>query len=183
MASLSSSSSSSPAPVTVTSKCMVFPDRKSTLGDLKLSVSDLPMLSCHYIQKGCLFPRPPPNVPSDALVGLLRRGLSQALSLFPPLAGRLATDSDGHVYISCNDAGALFLHAAATDVAVSDVLGPLHAPECVKGFFALDRTVSYCGHVEPIMAVQVGNSFPCRLRQMQCQRGGGDSWVNINERF
>ncbi|PKI46640.1 hypothetical protein CRG98_032982 [Punica granatum] len=147
--------SSSEASVTVVSKCTVFPDRKSTLEDLKLSVSDLPMLSCHYIQKGCLFTSPPNDVPSEALVSLLKRGLSQALALFPPLAGRLMTDPDGHVHISCNDAGVLFLHASASDLAICDVLGPVHVPECIKGFFALDRTVSYCGHFEPIMAVQV----------------------------
>ncbi|KAK2991062.1 hypothetical protein RJ640_017217 [Escallonia rubra] len=43
------------------SKSTIFPDQKSTAGDLKLSISDLPMLSCHYIQKGGLFTRPSPN--------------------------------------------------------------------------------------------------------------------------
>ncbi|KAK4798533.1 hypothetical protein SAY86_030859 [Trapa natans] len=149
MASLSSSA----ATVSVVSQWVVLPDRKSTIGDLKLSASDLPMLSCHYIQKGCLFHPPPVTV--DVVVRLLKRCLSLTLSLFPPLAGRLSTDQVGHVYVSCNDAGALFLHAVAVDVAVSDVLGPVRVPECVKGFFALDRTVSYQGHFQPIMAVQV----------------------------
>ncbi|XVF83896.1 hypothetical protein PTKIN_Ptkin16aG0530600 [Pterospermum kingtungense] len=39
------------SPLIVISKSTVYPDRKSNLKDLKLSVSDLPMFSCHYIQK------------------------------------------------------------------------------------------------------------------------------------
>ncbi|PON97356.1 Transferase [Trema orientale] len=139
--------------IQLVSTCTVFPDQKSTLGDLKLSVSDLPMLSCHYIQKGGLFTRPP--LPIDSLLALLRRGLSRALSRFPPLAGRLTTDPEGHVFLTCNDAGADFVHANAGHLFVRDVLGPAHVPDCVKGFFALDRTVSYSGHFGPILAVQV----------------------------
>ncbi|XP_002526860.2 uncharacterized acetyltransferase At3g50280 [Ricinus communis] len=141
-----------PSPVLL-SKCTVFPDQKSTMEDLKLSVSDLPMLSCHYIQKGGLFTRP--SIPIESLVSLLRRSLSQTLSHFPPLAGRLKTDSDGYVYITCNDAGVDFIHASATHIFIRDVLSPVHVPECVKGFFAFDRMVSYNGHHSPILAVQV----------------------------
>ncbi|XP_050209390.1 uncharacterized acetyltransferase At3g50280-like [Mercurialis annua] len=136
----------------VISKSTVVPDRKSTMEDLKLSVSDLPMLSCHYIQKGCLFTR---HSCVDSLVSLLKDSLSQTLSHFPPLAGRLKTDSDGYVYITCNDAGVEFIHATATHIFVRDVLSPVHVPECVKSFFTYDRTVSYSGHHNPILAVQV----------------------------
>ncbi|XP_057981712.1 uncharacterized acetyltransferase At3g50280 [Malania oleifera] len=144
------SSYSSP---TVVSRCTVVPEQKSSMGDLRLSISDLPMLSCHYIQKGCLYTRPPLEV--DELVALLKRHLSQALTLFPPLAGRLITDSAGYVYITCNDAGALFIHANSTANRVRDVLVPGDVPEFVEEFFAFDRTVSYTGHSNPIMAVQV----------------------------
>ncbi|XP_061996266.1 uncharacterized acetyltransferase At3g50280 [Rosa rugosa] len=145
--------SSSPISLTVVSESMVFPDQTSTLGDLKLSVSDLPMLSCHYIQKGGLFTKP--SFPIQSLVSLLKTGLSQTLTRFPPLAGRLITDKDGYIYITCNDAGVDFIHAAATEVSVRDILSPTHVPESVKEFFALDRTVSYTGHHNPILAVQV----------------------------
>lgn len=138
---------------TLISNCTVCPDQKSTLKDLKLSVSDLPMLSVHYIQKGGLFTRPP--IPIDSLIALLKQGLSQTLSHFPPLAGRLTTDADGYVYITCNDAGVDFVHATATDLSIRDVLAPIHVPDCVKELFALDRTVSYNGHFKPILAVQV----------------------------
>ncbi|KAH7854927.1 hypothetical protein Vadar_019192 [Vaccinium darrowii] len=122
---------------------------------LKLSVSDLPMLSCHYIQKGCLFPRPPSHLPTDSLLSLLKTALSHTLSLFPPLAGRLTTDSHGYVYITSNDAGADFVHAIANHIHVRDILSPVHVPDSVKQFFSLDGTVSHDGHFNPILAVQV----------------------------
>ncbi|XP_075485968.1 putative acetyltransferase At3g50280 [Primulina tabacum] len=141
--------------VPVVSKCTVFPDQKSALGELKLSVSDLPMLSCHYIQKGCLFTRPP--MPMSEVVALLKCGLSQTLSQFPPLAGRLVTDSDGYVYVRCDDGGVDFVHADGSHFRVMDLLGSVDGdlPEALKGFFAFDGMVSYHGHFRPIMAVQV----------------------------
>ncbi|KAK8671889.1 hypothetical protein V6N13_038472 [Hibiscus sabdariffa] len=145
-------SSSESSPLIVVSKIMVFPDQKSSLGDLKLSVSDLPMLSCHYIQKGCLFT--PPSIPINSLVSLLKQSLSKTLSFFPPLAGRLYTDEQGYVYITCNDAGVDFLHAKCDSRFIRDVVGPVHVPELVKEFFSFDKTVSYQGHYKPIMAVQ-----------------------------
>ncbi|KAJ6720541.1 FAMILY REGULATORY PROTEIN putative [Salix viminalis] len=140
--------------LTIVSKCTVFPDRKSTLQDLKLSVSDLPMLSCHYIQKGGLFTRPP-TLSMDSLISHLKQSLSQTLSHFPPLAGRFNTDSDGHIYITCNDAGVDFIHATATNISIQDILYPLHVPDCIRGFFTFESTVSYQGHYKPILAVQV----------------------------
>ncbi|KAG5237484.1 acetyltransferase [Salix suchowensis] len=131
-----------------------LPRPKSTLQDLKLSVSDLPMLSCHYIQKGGLFTRPP-TLSMDSLISHLKQSLSQTLSHFPPLAGRFNTDSDGHIYITCNDAGVDFIHATATNISIQDILYPLHVPDCIKGFFTFESTVSYQGHYKPILAVQV----------------------------
>ncbi|XP_047323061.1 uncharacterized acetyltransferase At3g50280-like [Impatiens glandulifera] len=145
--------SSSLPTTTVISKCPVFPDQKSTMSDLKLSVSDLPMLSCHYIQKGCLFPRP--NLHTDSLLSLLKNGLSRTLSLFPPFAGRFKTDTQGYIYITCNDAGADFVYATAANIHIRDILSPLHVPESVKGFFSLDSTVSYQGHFKPLLLVQL----------------------------
>ncbi|KAK7276370.1 hypothetical protein RIF29_17509 [Crotalaria pallida] len=136
------------------SKCTVFPDQKSTLGHLKLSVSDLPMLSCHYIQKGCLF-TPHPSLPSNSLIPLLKSSLSRTLSVFPPLAGRFTTDSAGYVYITCNDAGVDFLHANATGYKICDLLSPLDISPSFKEFFTFDRKVSYSGHSSPLLAVQV----------------------------
>ncbi|KAL1535429.1 hypothetical protein AAHA92_28207 [Salvia divinorum] len=146
----------SPSPLPLISQCAVFPDCVSTLPDLKLSVSDLPMLSCHYIQKGCLFTRPP--LPAPELVSQLKRALSAALSQFPPLAGRLTSDSDGYVYIACNDAGVEFSHVYGGDLHVRDLLGfsgDGDLPAEFKWFFPFDLTVSYDGHFRPILAVRV----------------------------
>lgn len=144
---------SSPSSPTLVSKCTVFPDLKSTLGDLQLSVSDLPMLSCHYIQKGCLFTRP--SMPIESLISNLKLSLSHTLSQFPPLAGRFKTDSDGYIYIACNGEGAGFIHKNGTIWSIRDVLSPVHVPEFVKSFFAHDRTISYDGHDKPLLCVQV----------------------------
>ncbi|XVF83898.1 hypothetical protein PTKIN_Ptkin16aG0530800 [Pterospermum kingtungense] len=144
---------SSALSVTLVSKSTIFPDQKSSVQHLKLSVSDLPMLSCHYIQKGCLFTRPP--IPFDSLIPLLKQSLSKTLSFFPPLAGRLFTDPNGYIHIACNDGGVEFYHATCTGLFIRDVIGPLDVPQFVKKFFCFDKTVSYQGHFKPIMAVQV----------------------------
>ncbi|XWS74845.1 hypothetical protein CRYUN_Cryun01aG0032900 [Craigia yunnanensis] len=141
------------SPLILISKSTVYPGHKSNLGDLKLSVSDLPMLSCHYIQKGCLFTRPPVSI--DSLVSLLKQSLSKTLSFFPPLAGRLYTDQNGYIYITCNDAGVEFHHSKCATWFIREIIGPIHVPELVKEFFSFDKTVSYQGHQKPILAVQV----------------------------
>ncbi|XP_049403099.1 uncharacterized acetyltransferase At3g50280-like [Solanum stenotomum] len=141
------------ATVNLVSKCTIFPSEKSSRTDLKLSVSDLPMLSVHYIQKGCLFTRP--SFPIAQLISLLKLSLSQTVTHFPPLAGRFVTDSDGYVYITCNDEGVDFVHATATHISIRDVIGSIDVPDHVKEFFPLDRTVSYRGHFIPLLAVQV----------------------------
>ncbi|XP_060212944.1 uncharacterized acetyltransferase At3g50280-like [Lycium barbarum] len=141
------------AAVTLVTKCTIFPSQKSSLPDLKLSVSDLPMLSVHYIQKGALFTRPP--FPITQLISLLKLSLSQTLTHFPPLAGRFVADPNGYVYISCNDAGVDFVHATATHIYIRDVIGSIDVPHHVKEFFPFDKKVSYQGHFSPLLAVQV----------------------------
>ncbi|XP_010423922.1 PREDICTED: uncharacterized acetyltransferase At3g50280-like [Camelina sativa] len=142
--------------VTEISKCIVHPEKKSTVSDLRLSVSDLPMLSCHYIQKGVLLTRPPSSFSFDDLVSSLRRSLSYTLSLFPALAGRFSTSPAGHIYIVCNDAGVDFVSASAKRVRVSDLLVPgKDVPLLFREFFVFKRLVSYNGHHKPLAAVQV----------------------------
>ncbi|KAF3648324.1 putative eukaryotic translation initiation factor 3 subunit F-like [Capsicum annuum] len=143
----------SAAAVSLVSKCKIFPSQKSSLSDFKLSVSNLPMLSVHYIQKGCLFTRPPFRIAH--LISLLKLSLSQTLTHFPPLAGRFVTGADGYVYISCNDTGVDFVHASATHIFIRDVIGSVDVPDHVKGFFPMDRTVSHRGHFSPLLSVQV----------------------------
>ncbi|XP_061356714.1 uncharacterized acetyltransferase At3g50280-like [Gastrolobium bilobum] len=148
-----SSSSSDSSALTILSKCSVFPHQKSTMEDLKLSISDLNMLSCHYIQKGCLFTTP--SLPSHTLIPHLITSLSRALSLFPPLAGRFITDSHGYIYITCNDAGVDFIHATATDLNIADLLSPPDVPHAFTELFPFHRKINYTAHFSPIMAVQV----------------------------
>lgn len=147
---------SSSSSLTITSKSTVYPSvPAAAASSLKLSVSDLPMLSCHYIQKGVLLSDPPLLTFSD-LVLLLKQALSLTLSHFPALAGRLSTDPLGHVHILCNDAGVDFIEAKAKHLTVRGVLSPYKdVPDCVKQFFAFDRTVSYNGHFLPLLVVQV----------------------------
>ncbi|KAJ8491630.1 hypothetical protein OPV22_013351 [Ensete ventricosum] len=151
----STSSTVAPAAaVAIVSKCTVYPHRKSDLGDLPLSVSDLPMLSCHYIQKGLFFLSPP--VPIASLVSLLASSLSRALSLYPALAGRLCTLPDGRILISCNDAGAEFSYATAASFSLPDLLPPSSdVPSAVKSLFPLDGAVSFHGHFRPLAAFQL----------------------------
>ncbi|RZB50401.1 putative acetyltransferase [Glycine soja] len=155
-AKMSYSSSAFPS---VVSKCTVVPHRNSTMGDLKLSISDLNMLLSHYIQKGCLFTTP--SLPSSALIPHLKNALSQTLSLFPPLAGRLKTDADGYVYITCNDTGVDFIHVTAADISVADLLSPSSSssssdvPPIFKQLFPFHHKISYTAHSSPIMAFQV----------------------------
>ncbi|XP_022767678.1 BAHD acyltransferase DCR-like [Durio zibethinus] len=139
--------------VTLISKCTIFPDQKSDIKSLKLSVSDIPMLSCQYIQKGVLLTSPPFSF--DDLVVFLKQSLSTTLSYFPPLAGRLTTDPDGHLHITCNDAGIHFLVVKSPKLSIHDILFPGDVPDCVKEFFTFDKTISYSGHFKPLAAVQV----------------------------
>nr|XP_043609507.1 uncharacterized acetyltransferase At3g50280 [Erigeron canadensis] len=151
-------SSSDPGPVTIISKCTIYPaatrDSERRCLCLQLSVSDLPMLSCQYIQKGVLLSRPP--LPSHQLIPLFKLSLSRTLSHFRPLAGRLSTAPDGLVSILCNDSGVQFVHATATHLHTRQIL-TLHSDvhPCFKTFFEFDKTLSYAGHHRPIAAVQV----------------------------
>ncbi|KAG8377003.1 hypothetical protein BUALT_Bualt09G0123000 [Buddleja alternifolia] len=141
--------------VVIVSKCIIYPDHKSTIKSLRLSVSDLPMLSCQYIQKGVLLPQPP--LSSDDLLSLLKLSLSKTLSHFPALAGRLITDDSGHVHILCNDAGVEFHHAKALHLSVGTLIPPpdQDIPVVYRTFFQFDNTLSYAGHNKPLVAVQV----------------------------
>ncbi|XP_014516798.1 BAHD acyltransferase DCR [Vigna radiata var. radiata] len=139
---------------TIVSRCLVHPDHKSTIKPLKLSVSDLPMLSCHYIQKGVLLTAP---TSSQDLILSLKHSLSAALSHFPALAGRLSTDYQGYVHIDCNDAGVDFIHAKAKHLTLNAVVSPtlVDVHPCFKEFFAYDMMISYAGHHNPLAAIQV----------------------------
>lgn len=144
-----------PSGIAVVSRQHVRPDAASATGDLTLSVSDLPMLSCHYIQKGLFFPAP--DLPMPSLVSLLASSLSRALAAVPALAGRLVTLPDDRIVIRCNDAGVDFYHAVAPGLSLDDFLVPdADVPtKLTKDLFPMDRTVSYEGHRRPLTSFQV----------------------------
>ncbi|KAL5550062.1 hypothetical protein UlMin_000238 [Ulmus minor] len=139
--------------IILVSKCKIVPEQSSSIKSLKLSVSDLPMLSCQYIQKGVLLNFPPYSI--NDLINSLKQSLSTALVHFPALAGRLSTNADGHVHIVCNDEGVDFIQAKAKLLSVHSILTRDDVPDCFKEFFAFDRTLSYSGHYKPLAAVQV----------------------------
>ena len=159
-----------PAPaISVVSKQTVRPAAGASapvvVGDLRLSVSDMPMLSCHYIQKGLFFPPPPPGVltTTASLVSSLVTALSRALGVFPALAGRLVTLHDDSIVIRCGgggddaDAAVEFYHAVAPSLSLGDFLVPgADVPTSLtNALFPMDRTVSYGGHARPLSSFQL----------------------------
>ncbi|KAK9093283.1 hypothetical protein Syun_028194 [Stephania yunnanensis] len=126
---------------------------------------DVVMLSVHYIQKGLLFSTTSsqPHIKHiNTIIDELKHSLSLTLSLFYPLAGRLATKTHPyyHVFLDCSShasRGAEFIHAVA-DAKVSDLLntsdGDVHP--IFKSFFPLiEPVVNHDGHDLPLLIVQI----------------------------
>ena len=62
-----------------------------------------------------------PNVTRETLLQRIKKSLSETLTLFYPLAGRIV-DNDDKLYISCNDAGAYFVEAEFKSSNSQDIL-------------------------------------------------------------
>ncbi|KAJ4826333.1 hypothetical protein Tsubulata_036914 [Turnera subulata] len=156
-----------------------------------LSAWDLVMLSMHYIQKGLLFTKPPPEEDFKVVDFLekLKHSLSLTLVHFYPLAGRLATskaddpDSSYVVYVDCNNSpGARFIHAAI-DMTMADILTPTYVPLVVQSFFDHDRSLNHDGHVKSLLSVQVtelidGIFVGCSMNH--CLGDGASFWHFLN---
>ncbi|XP_028764034.1 uncharacterized acetyltransferase At3g50280-like [Neltuma alba] len=133
-------------------------DNGDLIREMELTPWDLQLLPIETIQKGLLFHKP---IAKDtrSYIQRLKDTLSSALDLFVPLAGRLTNVEHGDnavsVSISCNNAGALFVHAIASNVALSDILDPIYVPRIVHSFFPLNGSKNYEGSSEPLLAVQV----------------------------
>jgi len=136
-------------------KSTVIPSRPSQPQHCKLCPSDLLLVCSNYIQKGLIYHMPSADDHHFvSAVELLKKGLSEVLVHFYPLAGRLITSSDGVLYIDCNDAGADLIEASAPDVLIQEIAGPEGSP-VVGQLFALDGAINLDGHFLPLLAVQV----------------------------
>ncbi|XP_054825577.1 uncharacterized acetyltransferase At3g50280-like [Prosopis cineraria] len=124
---------------------------------IELSPWDLQLLLVDPIQKGLLFRKPRANM--NSIIHHLKASLSSTLDFFPPLAGRLTVDEHdddtSSVSVLCNNSGALFVHAVAADLTISDILQPLYTPRIVHSFFPLNRVRNYEGTCKPLLGVQV----------------------------
>ncbi|KAM0858608.1 hypothetical protein ACQ4PT_047730 [Festuca glaucescens] len=143
--------------ITVVSTQTVRPERASPIGDLKLSFSDMLMLSCSYIQKGLFFQST--GTPMAGLLSSLVSSLSRALGVFPPLAGWLVTLPDGRIVIRCDDDPAVELyHAVAPALSLADflIMPDADVPTMLtKDLFPIARAVCYEGHHRPLASFQV----------------------------
>ncbi|KAL4179725.1 hypothetical protein AMTRI_Chr13g88720 [Amborella trichopoda] len=142
------------------STCTITPSRASQEQHLQLSPSEIYLLTAQYIQKGLLLPKPDPNPkfssPSmDSVLQRLKASLSECLSHYFPLAGRLTSHPDGTITIHCNDAGVEFVHAKAIHITLNDILRSPYVPLVVRSFFVHSGAMSHEGRFLPLLAVQV----------------------------
>ncbi|XP_022735567.1 uncharacterized acetyltransferase At3g50280-like [Durio zibethinus] len=72
------------------------------------------------------------------------------LNYFFPLVGRLAIievdDETSSFFVDCSNAGVLFVHAAANEISISDIIGPKVVPSFVHSFFQLNEVKNYGGY-------------------------------------
>ncbi|AES87199.1 putative shikimate O-hydroxycinnamoyltransferase [Medicago truncatula] len=128
---------------------------KSSNQTIDLTPWDLRFLLGTTNPKGLLYHHP---VEANQ-IQRLRHSLSSALAFFQPLSGRLKitehNDNTVSCSVICNNAGVLFIHAAAENTCVADILEPTYVPPIVDSFFALTGVESYEGTSKPLLAVQV----------------------------
>ncbi|XVF59388.1 hypothetical protein PTKIN_Ptkin07bG0271800 [Pterospermum kingtungense] len=130
---------------------------------VELTPWDLHFLLVNPIQKGLLFPKPKPSKENETdentFINHLKTSLSHTLHYFPPLAGRLATtehdDDTISFFIDCNNVGALFIHAEADGVTISDIVKLVYVSSVVSSFFPLNGTQNREGIFKPLLGVQV----------------------------
>ncbi|KAK8347709.1 hypothetical protein V6Z11_A06G035200 [Gossypium hirsutum] len=131
---------------------------KAELSQLRVELTpwDLQLLLVSPVQKGLLFPKPQHE---NSFINHLKASLSDTLLYFPPLSGRLATtehdDEKVSFFIDCNNIGALFIHAKANGVTISDIMEPLYVPSIVHSFFPLNGVKNIEGVSNPFLGVQV----------------------------
>nr|XP_043618289.1 uncharacterized acetyltransferase At3g50280-like [Erigeron canadensis] len=155
-----------PAPtVTWVSEWFIKPSHPLPEEPIHLTPFELVYLNINYSQKGLLFAKPPPskeinNFSMSAFLDDLRRSLSDTLTKFHPLAGRLATRKQSNpspsyvIYLDPeNSPGIKFVYATSS-ATVSDILGP-NDVALFHPFFDLNHAINHDGHTLPLLSVQV----------------------------
>ena len=94
----------------------------------ELALNILGQINARYLVTEVLFLLPPPPPASSPSLSfhssLLRAALSHTLSSFPTLAGRIVASPSGRLSVLDNNAGAVFLEAAASGLTIKDIAPP-----------------------------------------------------------
>ncbi|CAH9089098.1 unnamed protein product [Cuscuta europaea] len=186
------------AEVEVISTCLVgaTAERPAAVARVDLTPWDLQFLPIGPIQKGLLFHKPIPHQQQQLFKSKfilhLKTSLSSTLDFFPPLAGRLAsetTSNDGEndnnistvVFVECNNAGVEFVEAKAAGLTVAAILDPSNddVSKIIRSFFPLNSTRNSDGIYKPLLGVQVtelldGYFIGCTLNHALAD--GGSFW-------
>ncbi|KAG6404024.1 hypothetical protein SASPL_136260 [Salvia splendens] len=145
--------------IVVISSCLIGTTSMDAdpMSRLDLTPWDLQLLKLTPMQRGIFFHKP--QFDQSSLILRLKNSFSRALDFFPPLAGRLAADpaADNSLFyfLDCNNAGAEFVHADASSVSISDILGSKYIPETVSDLFPLGEYCNSDGLSKPLLGVQV----------------------------
>jgi len=125
---------------------------------IDLTPWDLQFLPFGVNQKGLIYHHPS-KLDTSNQIEHLKHSLLSTLEFFPPFTGRLKIkeheDNTISCSIICNNAGALFVHAAAKNTSVDDVLGATYHPKILHSFFPFNQVKNYEGTSKPLLAVQV----------------------------
>ncbi|MBA0803155.1 hypothetical protein Gohar_013399, partial [Gossypium harknessii] len=138
-------------------------NHKASGGRIELNPWDLRALPLGYTQMGLLLSKPKEPMrekeTGNTLIHHLKTSLSHTLDHFPLLAGHLATtqheDDTVSFFVDCNNGGALFRHAAADGVTISDIIKPVYVPPIVHSFFSLNGLRGYEGITNPLLGIQI----------------------------
>jgi hypothetical protein len=156
---------------------------KSSNQIIDLTPWDLQFLTASPNKKGLLYHH---QVVANQ-IERLRHSLSASLAFFQTLAGRLEiTEHEDNVSscsIKCNNVGVLFIHAAAENTYVADIVRPTYVPSIVDSFFAFNGVRNYEGTSQPLLAVQVtelvdGIFIGCTFNHVAVD--GNSMWHFIN---
>ena len=152
-----------PAPtVTLVSEWFIKPSShppKENNEPIHLTPFELVYLNLNYSQKGLLYAKPPKEFSISSFLDDLRRSLSDTLTNFHPLAGRLATRKQSNppsyvIYLDPeNSPGIKFVYATSS-ATVSDILSP-NDVTLFHPFFDLNHAINHDGHTLPLLSVQV----------------------------